>query len=111
MWTASPRTSSPTRSTSPVCRPARTSRPTDPIAFRLVARASEELLDLTDDAPGIADPWEVVVTRHLDKRRTRDVLGEIPPCADCDHAVAGAVKDQRRDANRLEDGANVDLGV
>ena len=77
----------------------------------VVPDAGQELLDLSENAIGVADPWQVVISRHLDQRCFRDVLGEVAPGLDRNGAVAAPVDDQGRDANRLENRPDVDLGV
>jgi hypothetical protein len=76
-------------------------------AIRLGRRQAtgEELLDLVEDAVLIAHPRQVVVARQLDELRARDLARDPAPLLDVRVQVASVVHDQRRHADRRQEGA------
>ena len=81
------------------------------VVLGVPADAGQELLDLADDSVRVTDPRQVVLAGHLNEARAGDVFGEVAPGRDRECPVASAVQDQRWNADRFEDGSNVDLGV
>ena len=75
------------------------------------ADAGEELLDLVEQRVLVADPRQVVVAGQLDEAARRGSARRGSGRPRRNGAVAGAVEDERRHADRRQDVADVDLGV
>ena len=69
---------------------------------RARAPTGEELLDLAEHVRAVDRAREVVDALELDVARARDASGQVARIAHVDQAVAGAVQDERRDAQLAE---------
>ncbi len=82
-----------------------------PVRFRSRPDAGEERLDLVDDLALVADPREVVRSGKLEELCIRDTSRYVSALLDVRVEVAGAVEDERRNADRGQDITDVDLRV
>ena len=69
---------------------------------RRALEAGQKPLDLVEHRVLIADERQVIVARQLDEPRVRNALGHIAALFDAQAAIAGAVEDQRRHADRRQ---------
>src|SRR5438067_8763465 len=81
------------------------------IRLQCRADASEKLLDLVENVLLIAGPGQVIDAGELDELRTGNALRDIAALPNICVQVAGAVEDERRDADRRQNLPNVDLRV
>src|SRR5208283_4543695 len=81
------------------------------VRFGNRTRAGEKLLDLVDDPVGLADPDRMIDAGDLHVLRAGDIAREIAPRLRPHTRILVAVDDERRNANRREDAADVDLAV
>jgi hypothetical protein len=82
-----------------------------PVGLGAVPHAREELLDLVEDRVGVLPPGHVVLARQLDVPRPRDPPGHVAAALDLEGAVADAVQDEGRHADRRQDVPDVHLVV
>src|ERR671922_2330082 len=73
--------------------------------------SGEELLHLVDDGVDVAGPDQVLVAEQLDVLRSRDLLRDPAALLDVHVAIVDALEHERRDLNRRQDLADVDLTV
>src|ERR1700686_11157 len=81
----------------------------DAIGLGSWPNAREECLDLVDPLGLVSAPGEVIRSGKLEELCIWDTSRDVSPLFDVRVAVAGAVQDQRRDANRGKAIAAVDL--
>src|SRR2546421_7211637 len=73
-----------------------------------MARSGQKLLDLIDDLIRLPDPHDVIVPWQLDQLCARDTACDVAASANVDPAVARAMEDQSRDADRGQELSDVD---
>src|SRR6266545_7499610 len=73
--------------------------------------SGEKLLHLIQKRILIADPGQMIVSRKLDKFGAGDPGRDVAPFLDVDVEIAGAMEDERRNADRRQDAADIDLRI
>ena len=76
-----------------------------------MAHARKELFDFVEYRVLVADKGKVVLARQLDELCAGNSLGNITALFDLETAVLFAVYDERRDAYRRQEVANIYLGI
>src|SRR5512132_4289452 len=82
-------------------------------AVRIGAPADtrEELLDLVEEGIDVAGPHEVILARELHEPRPRDPVADVAPLVRLHVGVVRPVEQERRDPDRRQNVAYVDLRV